>query len=213
VTKKQFWVDPYQTELTTTISKLDGSQVELAETIFYAESGGQESDAGTIGGHQVAKAEKKGKLIIYTLEVVPDFRLGQTVDVKIDWSRRYNLMRLHFAAEVILELFYKAIPNLEKMGAHISEAKSRIDFELLESISSMLPEIQVQAQSLIDADLPIEKDFSDEQEERRYWKLDDFAQVSCGGTHINRTSEVGQIKLKRKNVGKGKERVEIYLVK
>ncbi|MBJ7554097.1 alanine--tRNA ligase-related protein [Marinomonas spartinae] len=212
MTKKQFWVDPYQTELTTTISKLDGNQVELAETIFYAESGGQESDGGTIGGYQVVSAEKRDQSILYTLESTEGFQIGQTVDVKIDWPRRYNLMRLHFAAEVILELFYKAIPNLEKMGAHISESKSRIDFELPESISPMLPEIQAQAQSLFDADLPIEKDFSDVQKGRRYWKVEHFAQVPCGGTHINRTSEVGRIKLKRKNIGKGKERVEIYLV-
>ncbi|SBS37702.1 Alanine--tRNA ligase [Marinomonas spartinae] len=210
MTKKQFWVDPYQTELTTTISKLDGNQVELSETIFYAESGGQESDGGTIGGYQVVSAEKRDQSILYTLESTAGFQIGQTVDVKIGWPRRYNLMRLHFAAEVVLELFYKEIPNLEKMGAHISESKSRIDFELPESISPMLPKIQ--AQSLFDADLPIEKDFSDVQKGRRYWKVEHFAQVPCGGTHINRTSEVGRIKLKRKNIGKGKERVEIYLV-
>ncbi|MCW4627521.1 MULTISPECIES: hypothetical protein [Marinomonas] len=64
---------------------------------------------------------------------------------------------------------------------------------------------------MIDADLPIEKDFSDQPEERRYWKVDGFAQVPCGGTHVKSTAELGVIKLKRKNVGKGKERVEIYL--
>jgi Ser-tRNA(Ala) deacylase AlaX len=212
VTVKQFWIDPYQTELTTTITHIDGNQIQLSETIFYAESGGQESDTGSIDGHEVVKAEKAGNSIIYTLACAADFHIGQSVLVKIDWPRRYSLMRLHFAAEVVLELFYKALPNLEKMGAHISETKSRIDFEWPESISSMLPDIQAQAQLLIDADLPIEKGFSDEQAERRYWKLDDFAQVPCGGTHVKSTIELGSIKLKRKNVGKGKERVEIYLV-
>ena len=212
MTVKQFWVDPYQTELTTTITHIDGNQIQLAESIFYAESGGQESDAGSIGGYEVIKAEKSGKSILYTLAAEPAFYVGQSVLVKIQWPRRYSLMRLHFAAEVVLELFYKALPNLEKMGAHISENKSRIDFEWPESISSMLPDIQAQAQLLIDADLPIEKGFSDEQAERRYWKLDGFAQVPCGGTHVKSTIELGSIKLKRKNVGKGKERVEIFLV-
>lgn len=212
MTVKQFWIDPYQTELTTIITHIDGNQIQLAKTIFYAESGGQESDTGSIGGYDVVKAEKIGKSILYTLAAAPDLYVGQSVLVKIDWPRRYSLMRLHFAAEVVLELFYKALPNLEKMGAHISENKSRIDFEWPESIASMLPDIQAQAQSLIDADLPIEKGFSDEQAERRYWKLDGFAQVPCGGTHVKRTRELGSIKLKRKNVGKGKERVEIYLV-
>lgn len=47
--------------------------------------------------------------------------------------------------------------------------------------------------------------------ERRYWKINEFAAVPCGGTHIKRTGEIGQIKLKRVNPGKGKERIEIYL--
>ncbi|WP_421852133.1 hypothetical protein [Marinomonas sp.] len=42
--------------------------------------------------------------------------------------------------------------------------------------------------------------------------IDNFAQVPCGGTHVKSTRELGSIRLKRKNVGKGKERVEIYLV-
>jgi Ser-tRNA(Ala) deacylase AlaX len=211
MTIKQFWVDPYQTELMTSITYIEQNQVMLAETIFYAESGGQESDSGRIGGVDVIKAEKIGRSILYTLATTPDFYVGQAVLVKIDWPRRYSLMRLHFAAEVVLELFYKSLPTLEKMGAHISESKSRIDFEWPESISPLLADIQARAQSLINADLPIEKDFSDQAEERRYWKVDGFAQVPCGGTHVKSTAELGVIKLKRKNVGKGKERVEIYL--
>ncbi|WP_230369886.1 hypothetical protein [Paludibacterium denitrificans] len=35
--------------------------------------------------------------------------------------------------------------------------------------------------------------------------------MPCGGTHLRRTGEVGTLQLKRKNVGKGKERVEILL--
>ena len=41
--------------------------------------------------------------------------------------------------------------------------------------------------------------------------IDGFARVACGGTHIKRTGEVGPIKLKRNNIGKGKERIEIFL--
>lgn len=211
MTYKQFWVDPYQTELMTTVTSISGQSVELAKTIFFAESGGQESDAGTINGQAVCKAEKQGKRIVYELESSPDFSVGDTVMVKVDWQRRYCLMRLHFAAELVLELFYKALPGLEKVGAHISQDKSRIDFEWPESISPMLVDMQAKAQAIIDADLPIDKGFSDEEQERRYWKIDGFAQVPCGGTHVRSTKELGVIKLKRKNIGKGKERVEIFL--
>lgn len=132
---------------------------------------------------------------------------------EIDWPRRYALMKLHFAAEVVLELFTQNFNSITKIGAHISEDKSRIDFEWPENIAPLLPALQYKAQALIDSDSIITSEFSDQTKERRYWKVEGFAQVPCGGTHLKRTSEVGKIALKRKNVGKGKERVEITLVR
>ena len=55
MTLKRFWQDPYQTRLDTCVTGVYGEHVTLAETIFYAFSGGQESDAGTIGGWQVLR--------------------------------------------------------------------------------------------------------------------------------------------------------------
>lgn len=212
MTHKVFWDDPYQVELESTVSRVDGPCIELEETIFYAESGGQESDAGTIGGIQVIKAEKQGLSIVYTLEHEPNFQAGAVVTTQIDWARRYALMKLHFAAEVILEVVTHRFPEMTKVGAHISADKSRIDFEWHESVKPLLPELQQQAQSVIDSHADIISDFSDTSEQRRYWKVDGFAQVPCGGTHLKNTSEVGRIQLKRKNIGKGKERIEISLV-
>ncbi|MGR5433627.1 alanyl-tRNA editing protein [Vibrio owensii] len=212
MTHKVFWDDPYQVELESTVSRVDGPCIELEESIFYAESGGQESDAGTIGGIQVIKAEKQGLSIVYTLEREPKFQAGAVVTTQIDWARRYALMKLHFAAEVILEVVTHRFPEMNKVGAHISADKSRIDFEWHESVKPLLSELQQQAQSVIDSHADIISDFSDTSEQRRYWKVDGFAQVPCGGTHLKNTSEVGRIQLKRKNIGKGKERIEISLV-
>ncbi|GAM63455.1 ser-tRNA(ala) deacylase [Vibrio ishigakensis] len=120
-------------------------------------------------------------------------------------------MKLHFAAEVVLELFTTLYPKLDKIGAHISQDKSRIDFASDTNIKPLLAEIESKAQAIIDSDSLIKSAFSDKENERRYWQVDGFANVPCGGTHLKRTSEVGKISLKRKNVGKGKERVEIRL--
>lgn len=210
MTEKLFWKDPYQTELVSQIVSLKGNEVELSETIFYAESGGQESDVGTMNGIPVLKAEKREQTIIYTLAEVDGLTVGSEVITKIDWPRRYALMKLHFAAEVVLELFTQTY-SINKIGAHISAEKSRIDFEWNDNISTLLPDFQIKAMSLINADLPIESYFSDFELQRRCWEVKDFAKVPCGGTHLKRTSEVGSILLKRKNIGKGKERVEISL--
>jgi Ser-tRNA(Ala) deacylase AlaX len=211
LTQKLFWQDPYQTQLQTHITGLSGNDVTVAQTIFYAFSGGQESDAGTFNDQPVLQARKDGLDILYTLPDNHNFQPNDPVTIVIDWERRYRLMRLHFAAELILELTYRAFPGIEKIGAHIATDKSRIDFLCAESITPALPGLRQQALDLIQADHPITSAFSDQAAQRRYWEIDGFARVACGGTHLKRTGEVGYITLKRNNIGKGKERVEIYL--
>ncbi|WP_046167713.1 alanyl-tRNA editing protein [Chromobacterium vaccinii] len=212
MTRKQFWDDPYQTELATRVSRVDGERVWLEETIFYAFSGGQESDSGRIAGHPVRLAEKQGVDIVYTLDADHGLQAGDAVAVEIDWPRRYRLMRLHFAAELVLEVICQQMEDAEKIGAHIAEDKARIDFALDLPITPLLADIAAAAQRLIDDDLPIVSAFSDQAAGRRYWELPGFARVPCGGTHLKRSGEVGRIALKRRNIGKGKERVEIYLL-
>ena len=211
MTIKVFWQDPYLTELETTIKTVNANQITLTETIFYAFSGGQESDAGTIGGYQVLKAKKDGMEIYYTLPDDHKLNENDVVKVVIDWDRRYKLMRLHFAAEVVLELVCQKFPNINKVGAHISQDKARIDFAWDGSISPVLIDIQNSAQAIIDSNQPIISAFSDESAERRYWKINEFSSVPCGGTHIKTTGEIGVIRLKRINPGKGIERIEIFV--
>jgi Ser-tRNA(Ala) deacylase AlaX len=206
---KLFWQDPYRTSLDTRIAAVDGDVVRLEETIFYAFSGGQESDAGTIGGRTVLDARKHEGDILYTLEPGHGLKAGDAVTVEIDGARRRTLMRLHLAAEIILELAYQNLPGIQKVGAHIAADKARIDFAWPENISKLFPMMQHKAGALIAADHPIVSAFSDEANQRRYWEIDGFARVPCGGTHLKRTGEIGSLTLKRVNIGKGKERIEI----
>jgi alanyl-tRNA synthetase len=209
--ERLFWTDPYRTHLESRVASVQGQAVTLESTIFFAESGGQESDKGTIGGIPVTRARILGPEIVYTLAESPSFEVGDSVTTVLDWPRRYALMRLHFAAEIVLELYYKAFPGLEKIGAHIAETKARIDFLFEGSITPTFPDILTRFDALVDADPPITSRFSDEAALRRCWSIAGFAQVPCGGTHLRRAGEVGRIHLKRKNIGGGKERVEITL--
>ena len=212
MTKKIFWENPYLTELETVIETVQEELVTVRETIFYAFSGGQESDRGTIGGYSVLSAMKDGKQIYYQLPNQHAFQAGDAVHMTIDWERRYRLMRLHFAAELVLELVCHRFPEVVKVGAHIAEEKARIDFLMDQTISPFIMKLQEAAQQIVDADEEIISAFSDEINERRYWKIKAFAKVPCGGTHIKRTSEIGRIRLKRCNPGKGRERIEIYVL-
>ncbi|HEX6120119.1 MAG TPA: alanyl-tRNA editing protein [Dongiaceae bacterium] len=209
VVAKLFWQNPYCTSLDTRIAAVAGDQVTLEETIFYAFSGGQESDQGTIGGRKVLEARKDGGDILYMLEPGHGLTAGDAVMVEIDGARRLKLMRLHLAAEIILELAYQNLPGIRKIGAHIAEDKARIDFEWPENFSKLFPMMQEKAGALIAADHRIVSAYSDEANQRRYWEIEGFARVPCGGTHLKRTSEIGTVSLKRVNIGKGKERIEI----
>ncbi len=210
--EKAFWTDPYATELDTTVTAVAGDDVTVARTVFFAFSGGQESDAGTIGGARVLQARKDGRQIIYTLEPGHGLRPGAPVAIVIDGERRRRLMRLHLAAELVLELVYRRLAGIEKVGAHIAEDKARIDFAWDGALSGVLPDIEREAADIIGANGPVITAYSDEAAERRYWEIPGFARVPCGGTHLKTTGEIGEIRLKRRNPGKGKERIEITLV-
>jgi len=208
---KVFWDDPYQHELTTHVAQVNGNEVVFNETIAYSFAGGQESDKATVNDTPILGSRMEGNLIYYTLPEGHDLNVGDEVTMKIDWERRYKLMRLHFTAELILEIVTQKY-GFEKIGAHISEDKARIDFLADTNISQYFLEILSIYNDIIDRDLVIHKDFSDIENQRRFWKIEGFAQVPCGGTHVQSTKEVGYVTLKRDKPGKGKERIEIRLI-
>ena len=209
--RRIFWEDPYCTELPAHVTGVDGARVTLDQTIAYAFAGGQHSDAGTIGGREILEARKDGLEIWYTLPADHGLKAGDPVRVTIDWPKRYRLMRLHFAAELVLELVYQGWGRPEKVGADITESKARVDFAWQGSISAIFPALHARFKELVDADLEIVSAYSDRQTERRTWQIAGFATVACGGTHLRRTGEIGPVTFKRNNIGKGKERIEITL--
>jgi Ser-tRNA(Ala) deacylase AlaX len=210
--ERVFWTNPYLREIEARITGAEGSAVTIDRTIIYPFSGGQESDEGTIGGYPVLKAELSGGEIFYILERGHTLKKGDRVTVKIDWDRRYKLMRLHFATEIVLELVNQSYGSPEKIGAHISEDKGRLDFAWDGNIAETFELLQSELRRIIDADLEIISDFDDAAKRIRYWQIDGFAKVPCCGTHLERTGEIGQVALKRNNRGRLKERIEITLV-
>jgi Ser-tRNA(Ala) deacylase AlaX len=209
MTRKIFWGNPYLTGIETTLTGVSGNAITVDQTVFFAESGGQESDHGFINDHRVIQARIEGREIEYALENGHGLQVGQRVKMTIDWERRYSLMRLHFAAELILELAYQNLKGIVKIEAHIAHPKARIDFKWDENISRYLPALEKEALGIIDTNQVIESAYSNEMLEKRYWKVEGFAKVPCAGTHLCRTGEIGRIKLKREYIGKGKERIEI----
>lgn len=209
--QKVFWDNPYQTTLATEVLEVNKNEVLFSATIAYSFCGGQESDAAWVNNIPAVSSRIDGNLIYYTLPDNHNLKPGDNVTMTIDWQRRYALMRLHFAAELILEIVTQRF-HFEKIGAHIAQDKARIDFICHENISTRFPEIIAEYNEIIKADKIIETGFSDIARQRRFWKIDGFAQVPCGGTHVKLTTEVGFVMLKRQHPGKSIERIEIRLI-
>lgn len=209
--RKLFWEFPYETQISARVTSVNKDTITLDKTIAFAFSGGQHSDAGTIAGYEIIEAKKEGREIYYTLPADHSLNEGDDVFMKIDWEKRYRMMKLHFAAELVLEIIYQDFNRPEKIGADITAEKARVDFFWEGKISDVFSHLKNKVQYLIDADLEIISGFVDGEKEERYWQIEGFARVQCGGTHLRKTAEIGSITLKRNNIGKGKERIEIYL--
>jgi Ser-tRNA(Ala) deacylase AlaX len=209
-TKKLFWDDPYQTECEAEVLEVNDNELTLDQTVFYAFSGGQASDAGSINGIAVQEARKAGDKIVYVLDSTPDFRAGDTVSVKIDWDKRNRLMKLHTASHIIYFLFEKQTGIKKLIGSNVTSDKGRLDYEYPENIAELLPAVQTQANELFSQANKIVMYPDENDPGKRWWECLDW-KVPCGGTHVKSTDEIGNIRLKRKNIGSGKERIEIYL--
>lgn len=210
MTKKLFWEDPYIKECKAKVIEIKGNEIKLEQTCFYAFSGGQASDSGTIDGINVIEARKEGKDIVYVLESAPSFKEGYEVEVKIDWEKRYKIMKLHAAAHIVFFIFLEKTKLEKLIGSNVDETKARLDYETPEPISSILLEVEAETNKLIEKDVDIKAYFEEGTIDKRLWECAGM-ECPCGGTHVKKTGEIGKIKLKRKNIGSGKERIEITL--
>jgi len=217
-TKKLFWEDPYIKECTSKITKIQDGRIYLDQTIFYAFSGGQESDAGQIQGAKVIEAKKEIDDISYLLDsnnqILSTFKLGDTVNVEIDWEKRFRIMRLHSTAHIVFRLLEVKFNIKDVIGSNITSDKARLDFLYPENMSPYLEDILNSTKKLIQSNLPIKTYYDEIDNSKRVWQLADFPdwKMFCAGTHVKSTGEIGEIMLKRKNIGQGKERIEIVLV-
>ena len=74
----------------------------MDQTCFYARGGGQAADTGEIQGLRVVDVESdEASDIVHVLENDAPFRTGDRVHGRIDWDRRYRIMRLHSAAHIV----------------------------------------------------------------------------------------------------------------
>ncbi|MFH1751659.1 MAG: alanyl-tRNA editing protein [archaeon] len=210
LTVNKFWENPYLTESESKVIEVNGNKVKLDKTIFYAFSGGQESDSGSIGGINVLEAVKLNGDIEYVLERKPEFKVGDIVKVVIDFEKRLKIMKLHSAAHLVYELVKELTGLKDLIGSNVHSDKSRIDYNTEKNVNDFLKEVEEKTNEIVGQGLEVKVFDDSEKAGRRLWECGKW-KMPCGGTHLKSTTEIGEVKLKRKNLGKGKERIEISL--
>ena len=229
---KIFEKKAYEKEIKTKIKKIEveNKTIELEDTIFYGQSGGQPGDIGEIIADgekiEVNSTIKSENIIKNVLKDINSLHVNQEVIARIDWDKRYKHMRMHSA----LHLMCAAIP-LGVTGGQIGYEKSRLDFNDPEKKINK-EEIEDKINKLMKDDHKIMYEFIDSKilesqpelvrtmsvkppkinGKLRFIKIGDIDFQPCGGTHVNSTKEIGEIKIgKIENKGKMNRRVSILL--
>lgn len=235
MTRPMFLEDAYLRDAPAHVFAVtDEGGIILDETIFYATGGGQPGDSGTLswqgGTIEIATTIKGegGAIVLVPAEPSALPPVGSHVTQSLDWERRHHLMRVHTA----LHLLSVVIP-LPVTGGSISEDKGRLDFDMPEAPSDR-EALQETLNKLIDCDFAVTSEWITEAELAANPGLVKTLSVAppkgagrvrlvrigagentadlqpCGGTHVQRTGEIGPVRL-GKVEKKGKQNRRVYL--
>ncbi len=212
--EKLFYQDQYMKEFDAKVVKIDGNKIILDKTCFYPRGGGQVGDTGEINGTRVIDTLKNGE-VFHIIEGEPSFKEGDEVHCKIDWERRYKIMKLHSSAHIVFYFMQEVFGDQCKPATSgiVDERKDKSDYLFEGPVDpEKIKEVEKKANEFISKNQEIVT-WSDENDpDRRYWKCGDY-EMPCGGTHPKNTSEIGPLIVKKgkKNPGAGKKRIEITL--
>lgn len=210
-TERLFWADPYLQKFTATITSIEGNAVALDRTAFYANSGGQIGDTGTLNDIPVIDTQYLNDvdLIHFLQSDTEPLEVGMRVTGKIDWERRYRIMR-HHSAQHSVYLAFKEVQGAglsTVKGGEVTPDKARVDWSYYEDVN--IEAIQALLDHVVREGRTIRLFPSEDDPTYRYFELEGFEPVPCGGTHVRNTSEIGPIKIKQKNMGK--QGVRLYV--
>ena len=231
MTEILFRDDSYLKECEASVVAADDEAIVLDRTIFYTMGGGQPGDSGRIswaGGSAAVTDTRHGErgAIRHLIEpgsTLPE--IGAAVTASLDWDRRYLHMRMHTALHLLGSVLRYGVT-----GGNISAAKSRLDFDMEDTVDKEQVTADIQAlvaanhaiscRWITDAELDAQPELvrtMSVQPPRnagqvRLLEIEGIDLQPCGGTHLQSTGEVGQVKIgKVEKKGRRNRRVSILL--
>lgn len=162
-TTLQYLSDSYQKTSEAKILKIEEINnqtiIYLDQTIFYAQGGGQPADQGKIIGSQgqllVTHVSYNGGELQHKGKQNGSLLVGETVQLEIDWEKRYQHMQWHTAGHILDQAVKNVISSIHGVnGEHGIGKKLYVEFDALIPQDS-LPAIQTQLEKIIASDLVI----------------------------------------------------------
>jgi alanyl-tRNA synthetase len=211
----------------------DIGEIVLARTPFYAEAGGQVGDTGELlgaGGARfaVADTQKLGSAIVHigTLEGAA-VRIGDTVRARVDAERRAAIRLNHSATHLLHAALRQVLgTHVTQKGSLVAPDRLRFDFSHFQPVSpTELARIERLVNSEIRANAEartrvMEYDqavaagamalFGEKYERQvRVLNFGQFSTELCGGTHVQRTGDIGLFRIvSEAGVAAGVRRIE-----
>jgi misacylated tRNA(Ala) deacylase len=235
MTELLYQTDSYLKEFTTHVTAVDGQRVALDRTAFYATGGGQPHDMGTLSNGaqtwEVTDVRREGDDVWHTLSGKGMPSVGDTLTGRIDWQRRYRLMRTHTALHVLCGVIWRD-HKAAVTGGNMDTDEGRLDFELRDFSNELAQEIVAKVNEEITAARPVEVNILPRAEAFQIPDLirtkinllpEGIQQVRTvnivgldlqadGGTHVANTREVGRVTLlKTRSKGANNKRIIIGL--
>lgn len=192
--------------------------VVLNETPFYAESGGQVGDKGTLTGNgfsfQVDDTQKYGQAIGHIGKLISGvLKINDGVQADVDEARRARI-RLNHSATHLLHAALRQIlgTHVAQKGSLVNDKGLRFDFSHFEAMKpDEIRAVEDMVNAQIRRNLPVETNimdldtakekgamalFGEKYDERvRVLSMGDFSTELCGGTHASRTGDIGLFRI------------------
>jgi alanyl-tRNA synthetase len=210
----------------------DSGIVVLNQTPFYAESGGQQGDRGSLtsanGSYQVMGTKKFGSHFGHEGKLgMGELKVGDTVNARVEGPRRQATALNHSATHLLHAALRTVLgDHVTQKGSLVTHERTRFDFshpqpvtaEELIAIESMVNREIRQNEVVETRVMPIEEAkaagamalFGEKyDDEVRVLSMGDFSVELCGGTHVARTGDIGLFKiLSEGGVASGVRRIE-----
>jgi len=214
-----------------TLAEGEQGIVILDHTPFYAESGGQVGDSGLLhvdsGVFEVQDTIKLGNAFAHKGVAKTDIQLNARVKAEIDVERRQRIIKNHSATHILHAALRKALgDHVTQKGSLVDPDKLRFDFAHFEAVTDdELHEIERMVNAEIrrnvarDTELMAIEDakakgamalFGEKyDDEVRVVTLGEFSTELCGGVHVERTGDIGLLKIvSESGIAAGVRRIE-----